>query len=497
MTLLSEVPCRSQTLELLVDGRWVASQSEEQQPVVNPATGRIICKVPFAMKEEVDMAVVSAQNAFQKWRSIPLTERVQYLFHMKNFLETHFEELARINTQNHGKTIAESRGDIRRAVDNVEAAIAVAYSLMKGEHLDEISQGIDEGTVKEPLGVFAIVCPFNFPIMIPFWFLPFALVVGDTVVVKPSEITPLPMACLTEMLQKEVKLPPGVINLVHGSRGTVESLVSHPLVKGVTFVGSTPVARYVYKLAGEHGKRAIVQGGAKNSIVVMQDANIPLAVESCVNSFFGNTGQRCLAGANLLVTNGIHSSMLESFAKRSAALKIGYGLDESTEMGPLVSRKSKEKVLNYIDRGVQEGAKLVLDGRATRVKGFEDGYFLGSAIFDEVTPEMSIAREEIFGPVASVLEVSNLDDAIDFINKSTNYGNAASIFTQNGSYAREFRRRVQAGNVGVNVGVAAPMAFFPFGGMRESFFGVLHGQMESVDFFTDRKVIISRWDYLK
>jgi len=494
LALLPEVPCKSGTLELLLGERWVASRSEEQLPVMNPATGRIVTRVPLAVKEEVDMAVVSAQNAFEKWKRIPLTERVQYIFRMKDFFETHFEELARINTQNHGKTIAESRGDIRRAVENVEAAIAVAYSLSKGEHLDEISQSIDEGTVKEPIGVFAIICPFNFPIMIPFWFLPYAIVLGNTVVVKPSEITPLPMAWLTEALQKEVKLPPGVINLVHGSKRTVESLVSHPLVKGVTFVGSTPVGRYVYKLAGEYGKRAIVQGGAKNSIVVMPDANLPLAVESCVNSFFGNTGQRCLAGANLLVADEVHRSMLESFRKRSAALRIGYGLDESTEMGPLVSKKSKEKVLNYIDRGLKEGAKLVLDGRATRVKGYEDGYFLGPVIFDDVAPEMSIAREEIFGPVASVLGVSNLDEAIDFVNNSTNYGNAASIFTQNGSYAREFRRRVQAGNIGVNVGVAAPMAFFPFGGMRESFFGVLHGQMESVNFFTDRKVIISRWE---
>ena len=460
---------------------------------MNPGTGREICKIPLTLKEEVDAAVTSSQNAFEKWKNVPLTERVQYLFRMKYLFEEHFEELARVNTQNHGKTIKESRGDIRRAIENIEAAIAAGYTLLKGQHLDQISPGIDEGTVKEPLGVFAIICPFNFPIMIPFWFIPYAIVAGSTVVVKPSEVTPVPMAFVAELIAKELNLPPGVLNLIHGSRETVESLIAHPLVKGVTFVGSTPVGRHVYKLAGEHGKRAIVQAGAKNSILVMPDANTPTAVESCISSLFGNTGQRCLAGANLVVTSGARQSLVEKLAKRARDLRLGYGLDENTEMGPMVSRGSKERVLKYVDKGVGEGASLVLDGRTAHVKGYEDGYYLAPTIFDDVHPDMTIAREEIFGPVATVIEASNLDEAIEFINKSTNYGNAASIFTSNGSNAREFRRRVQAGNIGINVGVAAPVAFFPFGGMRDSFFGVLHGQIESVDFFTDQKVIITRW----
>jgi malonate-semialdehyde dehydrogenase (acetylating)/methylmalonate-semialdehyde dehydrogenase len=493
MGVLSEVAYRPESLQLLIDGKWVRSASEESLPVVNPATGEAISRVPFALKEEVSEAVTSSQDAFEKWKNVPVSERVQYLFRIKQLLEVHLEELARINTQNHGKTIVESRGDVRRTIENVEAAIGAAYTLMKGEKLDQVADGVDEETVKEPLGVFAVICPFNFPLMVPFWFAPYAIVLGCTVIVKPSEITPLPMTYVAELLQREVKLPPGVLNLVHGSRGTSEALISHPLVKGVTFVGSTPVGRYVYRLAGEHGKRAIVQAGAKNAIVVMPDADLPHTIESCVSSFFGNTGQRCLAGANLIVTSAVHDSLLEKFASRAERIRLGYGLDESAEMGPLVSKKSKERVLQYIDKGTSEGADLILDGRRAHAPGYEDGFYLGATIFDDVNPDMTIAREEIFGPLASVMEVADLDEAIDRINKNSEFGNAASIFTSNGGYAREFRRRVQAGNIGINVGVAAPVGYFPFGGMRDSFFGVLHGQMESIDFFTDRKVIITRW----
>jgi len=484
MTLLSEVPYRPASLQLLINGQWIESKSVDSLPVMNPATGSQMSRVPFASREEVDSAVVSSHHAFEKWKEVPLSERVQYLFRMKYAFEDHFEELARVNTQNHGKTIVESRGDVRRTIENIEAAIAAAYTLSKGEQVDLVSEGIDEGTVKEPLGVFGVICPFNFPVMVPFWFVPFAIVLGCTVVVKPSEITPLPMTFAAELLQKEAKLPSGVLNVVHGSKETVEALISHPLIRGVTFVGSTTVGRHVYRLAGEYGKRAIVQAGAKNSIVVMPDADLAETVESCVSSFFGNTGQRCLAGANLMVAGDIHNDLLEKFTRRSEAIRLGYGLDEATEMGPLVSN---------VDKGESEGAKLVLDGRKTRVPGYENGYFLGATIFDEVDSDMAIAKDEIFGPVASVIQVTNLDEAIEFINKRTNYGNAASIFTGSGRHAREFRRRVQAGNIGINVGVAAPVAYFPFGGMRDSFLGVLHGQMDSVDFFTDRKVVITRW----
>lgn len=493
MGVLPEIAYSPSKLQLLIDGHFTQSRSEECLPVMNPATGRQISNVPMALKEEVDSAVVSSQSAFERWKNLTIPERVQHLYRMKHVFEEHFEELARVNTQNHGKTIIESRGDVRRTIENIEAAISAAYSLSKGEHLDQVADGIDEETVKEPLGVFAVVCPFNFPLMVPFWFIPYAIVLGCTVVVKPSEVTPLPMAFVAELLQKEVKLPAGVVNIIHGSKGAVEALISHRLVRGVTFVGSTNVGRYVYKLAGEYGKRAIVQAGAKNSIVVMPDADLLDTVESCVSSFFGNAGQRCLAGANLLVTGKIHEELLQKFARRSEAMKLGNGLDESTEMGPMVSKKAKERTLQYLETGGSEGARLVLDGRRVRVSGYENGYFLGATIFDGVDPTMTIAKEEIFGPVASIMQVSNLEEAIEVINKSTEYGNAASIFTRSGGFAREFRRKVQSGNIGINVGVAAPVAYFPFGGMRDSFLGVLHGQMESVDFFTDRKVVITRW----
>lgn len=491
--VLSEIQYKPETLGLLIDGRWVKSKSEALLSAMNPATGTRISTVPLALKEEVDEAVTSCHYAFEKWRDVPISDRVQYLFKMKSLFEVHFEDLARLSTQNHGKTIIESRGDVRRTIENIEAAIAAGYVLLKGDNMDQVARGVDEATFKEPLGVFAVLCPFNFPLMVPFWFIPFAIVLGCTVVVKPSELTPVPMTYAAELIQKELKLPPGILNVIHGSKDVVESLVSHPLVKGVTFVGSTSVGRYVYRLSGEYGKRAIVQAGAKNAIMVMPDADVPSAVESCVSSFFGNTGQRCLAGANLIVTRSAHETIVKKFSERSSKLRLGYGLDESIEMGPVVSKKAKERILEYVDKGLAEGARLALDGRTAKVDGFENGYFVKPTILDAVHPDMTTAKEEIFGPVASVLEVADLDEAIDLINKGTNYGNAASIFTTSGHDAREFRRRVQAGNIGVNVGVAAPIAYFPFGGMRDSFFGILHGQMDSVDFFTDRKVIISRW----
>lgn len=484
---------KSENLRLLISGKWYESKSQDLHPVFNPAEGRAIASVPFSTKEEVSQAVGAADDAFVSWSSLPITDRIQFLFRMKGVLELHAQELAILNTENHGKTLEESRGDVRRTIENVESAISIAYTLAKGTSLDQISPGIDEVMVKEPLGVFAIVCPFNFPVMIPFWFLPYALVLGDTVVVKPSEITPVPMQKVAALIQKEVGLPPGVLNLVHGGSQVVETLIGLRETKGVTFVGSTAVARRVYKLAGENGKRAIVNGGAKNSIVVMPDADLGQSIPSIVSSFFGNTGQRCLAGANLVVVAGDRGQLLDKFSKAASALRIGNGLSPGTEMGPLVTMSAKERVRVYVQKGIDEGGKLVIDGRNVQVEEFPDGFYLGSTILDDVSPAMSIAQDEVFGPLASVLHVETLDDALDVVNHGTNYGNMASIFTSSGRSAREFRRRANAGNIGINIGVAAPSAFFPFGGMRDSFFGVAHPQADTVDFFTDRKVILSRW----
>jgi len=489
--VLDEVQSNYGKLKIYIDGNFVDSKTDTWGKVYNPAKDETIAEVPFSTKDEVREAIQSAQEAFEKWREVPITTRIQYLFALKNKLEENAENIARIITQNHGKTIQDARGDMRRTIENVEAAISVAYTLYKGEHLDQVSQDIDESVIREPLGVFGIITPFNFPSMVPFWFLPFAIVLGDTVVIKPSEITPVPMDFITKIIQN-IGLPNGVINVVHGAKDVVDEFLSNKLVQGVTFVGSTKVGKYVYENSAKNGKRSIVQAGAKNFIVVMPDADLNKAIPSTVSAFFGNAGQRCLAAANLVAVGNIYDEVKRKFVEASKQLQLGYGLDESVDMGPVVTKDAKKRILGYIEKGVEEGAKLLLDGRNVVVPEYPNGYFIGPTIFDEVTPEMTIARDEIFGPVASIIHAKSLDEAIDMINKSE-YGNASSIFTSSGYYARKFRMEVNAGNIGINVGVAAPMAFFPFGGRKNSFFGVLHGQIDSVDFFTDRKVVITRW----
>src|SRR5579864_2276317 len=338
----------SSTLKLLVNGEWRESKSGEMHPSYNPSTGEVLANVPYVSKEEVNESVVAAQQAFPRWSNLPITERVKYLFKMKEAFDRHYEELAQINSENHGKTIVESRGDVRRAIDNIESAISVAYTLSKGQTQDQIANDIDETVVKEPLGVFGIICPFNFPLMIPFWFIPYAIVLGDTLVVKPSEVTPVPMDLATKIIQDEVKLPPGVLNIIHGGRESSEALISHEDVQGVAFVGSTPVAKQVYKLAGEHGKRALVNGGAKNPIVVMPDADLDVTIPGVVSSFFGNAGQRCLAGANLVTVGNTHDKVLSKFKTASSQLKIGEAMDEKTDMGPVVTRTAKERISSNI-----------------------------------------------------------------------------------------------------------------------------------------------------
>ena len=480
-------------LKLLIDGNWVESGSSELGAVYDPGKGARISNVPFALPEEADQAVESAQRAFEKWREVSILERVKVLYKVKDSLERHMEELVMLNTQNHGKTLEESQGELSRCIENLDVAIAVAYTLAKGDALDQIAEGIDVSMSKEPLGVFSIVCPFNFPLMVAFWFLPYALVLGDTVVIKPSELTPLPMQRLVELIQEEARLPRGVLNVVHGGKQVVERLIAHRDLKGVTFVGSTPVARQIYRLAGEHGKRAIANGGAKNSVLVMPDADLDGSMSNLVSSFFGNTGQRCLAGANLIPVGSVHDMLLAKFTKTALSLKVGYGLDPGVEMGPLVTDKARTRVSGYVESGISEGAKAISDGRTLKVLDYPDGFYLGPTVLDGVTPEMRVAREEVFGPIASVMSSESLDQAIEMINRSTNFGNMACIYTSSGRSAREFRRRVDAGNIGVNIGVAAPSAYYPFGGRRDSFYGVLHAQIDTVEFFTDKKITISRW----
>lgn len=473
-----------------INGEWVASTSEDIMVNTDPASGEALSR-----PEEVNEAVKAAHEAFEEWRRTPAVTRARYLFELKELLEENFEELSEVQTREHGKTIDESRGETRRGIENVEVAAGIP-SLMMGESLQDIASGIDTRLVREPLGVFSCIAPYNFPFMIPLWFMPYAIATGNTFIVKASEYVPNSQTRLFELID-EVDFPPGVVNLVHGSKEVANGLIEHPDVRGITFVGSSPVAKHIYRRCGEVGKRVIAQGGAKNFLVVMPDADLKQTIAAFMTSFFGNAGQRCLAGANALVVGkdeNLYQEFVTEFKKAAGSVTLGHGLDDTTQMGPLQAEFRKKNVLGYIEKGLEEGADLVLDGRNPEVaEGTSDACFLAPSIFDKVKPGMTIAREEIFGPVASLLRADDLDQAIEMVNNLP-YGNAASIFTSSGKTAREFGYRVQTGNVGINIGIAAPMAFFPFSGMKDSFFGILHGQgKDAVRFFTESKVVIERW----
>ncbi len=479
------------TLNNYIGGEWVASQSDESLDVHNPATGAVIAQVPLATVAEVNQAVTAAKDAFPEWRETPPVARARYMFRLKTLMEEHFEDLSQIIVKEHGKIVDEARGEIRRTIENVEAAAGIP-SLMMGYSAEDIAVGIDEDCVLQPVGVFCCVAPFNFPSMVPFWFLPYAVACGNTYIVKPSEVCPLSQNRLFDLLD-EVDFPPGVVNLVNGDKRAVDALLTHPDVAGVSFVGSTPVAKHIYATAAAHGKRAQCQAGAKNCLVVMPDAVLDRTVPNVLTSAFGTAGQRCLSGALVLAVGEVYEPLKAQLVAAASRIKVGDGLDETVQMGPVVSRKSLARILGYIEKGLAEGAELILDGRGIQVAGYPDGYFLGPTIFDTVQPKMVIAREEIFGPVLGIIPVADLDEAISIINDLP-YGNAASLFTSSGKSTREFKYRVNCGNIGINIGIAAPIATFPFSGMKDSFFGDLHGQgRDAIAFFTERKVVITRW----
>jgi malonate-semialdehyde dehydrogenase (acetylating)/methylmalonate-semialdehyde dehydrogenase len=496
MGVLEEPIKEVKIIKNYINGEWVKSKSNVIIDVVNPASMKKIGEVPRSNEEDINMAVEAAKEAFPSWRRTTPLARSRYLFRLRDLLEENFEEISRIGVIEHGKTIDESRGETRRGIENVEVATGIP-SLMMGYNLEDIARGIDEYAIKIPLGVFACVAPFNFPWMVPLWFIPYAVATGNTYVMKPSSEVPFSMTKLFELMD-EVDFPPGVVNMVHGGREVVQAIVKHPDIEGVSFVGSTPVGKNViYKEASAHGKRVQAQCGAKNFFVVMPDANIDLTVASAMTSFYGNTGQRCLSGANLLIVgedDDFYTRFMRRIIEAVKSIRIGYGLDESVQMGPLRSPDKKQSVLRYIETGIKEGAKLILDGRKFEVLGdYPEDCFLGPSIFKNVTLDMTIASEEIFGPVMSVLRPQTLEKAIEMINDCP-FGNAAMIFTSKGGDARHFQYEVNGGNIGVNIGIAAPMAFFPFSGMKESFFGDLHGQgRDAVNFFTETKVVIQRW----
>jgi malonate-semialdehyde dehydrogenase (acetylating)/methylmalonate-semialdehyde dehydrogenase len=480
------------TLRNFVDGEWVEPETDRYLDVTNPATGEVIGRVPLSAKEDMDAAIKAADDAWWDWRSTPPIVRARFMFKIKELLEKHFEDVSRVATQEHGKTIDEARGETRRAIENIETAAGIPTMMMGYNLEDGAAKNIDETAIRQPMGVFGHVAPFNFPGMVPYWFWPYALATGNTFVLKPSEQTPITLQRTFEILE-EADLPPGVLNLVNGDKVAVDALLDSPQVKGVTFVGSTPVGKYIYRRCGETGKRCIAQAGAKNFLTVMPDAEIDRAMPNMMASFFGNSGQRCLAGANLLSVSEVHDELRDKFLAAASKLKVGPGLDESVQMGPVISGKSLDRIHAYIEGALKQGARLILDGRDVVVPGFEGGYWIGPTILDECTPDMTHCQEEIFGPVASIIRVKDLEEAIKLTNASP-FANSASLYTQSGRAARTFCYKVTAGNIGINLGIPAPMAYFPFAGAKDSFFGTMHGQgSDAVQFFTDSKVVITRW----
>ncbi|MGC9153535.1 MAG: aldehyde dehydrogenase family protein [Vulcanisaeta sp.] len=479
-------------LRNFISGKWVDGHPIGYAQLYDPGVGDVIGEVPLGGKEDVDEAVEAAYEAFKTWSRMPVPDRLQYLFRLKWVMEEFKEDFARVNTLNHGKPINDSRGDLRRSIENVEAAIAVLLSLSKGEYQREIARDIDEIMMREPLGVFSIITPYNFPIMIPFWFIPYAVALGNTVVVKVSPVTPIPMTYVMEKIAEV--FPPGVVNLVHLDNSVVEYLVTHPLVEGTAFVGTSAIALKLYEASARAGKRYLGGGSAANYAVVMPDANLDRTVETLIHSKYGNSGQRCLAIQNIVIVgdDDFYNRFKNAFVERARRLRIGYGLDESVEMGPMTTDQYRRNVISKVENAINDGAKVVLDGRDYRVSDYPRGFYLGPTVLEGVTPDMSIVREEIFGPVANLMRAKNLDEVIEWINRGK-YHHSAAIFTQNGAWARQFVNNVDVGNVGVNIGIAAPVGWFPFGGRKISGLGSHHPQIDVVDFFTDRKIAIVRW----
>jgi len=472
-------------------GAWHRGSLPDMTEVFNPATGETLAHVPMAGPAEVDAAVRAAVAAFPEWRRTPPQNRIQYLFRFRRLLEKHADEIARLTTQENGKTLAESRAELARGIENVEVACGIP-TMMQGYNLEDVASGIDEIMIRQPLGVTAAITPFNFPAMIPLWFLPYAIACGNTFVLKPSERVPLTARRLVELLH-ETGIPKGVVNMVVGGKPAVDALVHHPNVRAISFVGSTPVAKYVYAEGSAHGKRVQCQGGARNFVVIMPDADLEMAAKVVSDSAFGCAGQRCLAVASTITVGGATKPFTTAITDLAASIRVGNGLDEAIQMGPVISPASKLRIEALIDKGIGQGAKPVLDGRNAILEHYPRGSFLKPTILSGVHSTSQLAKTEIFGPVLTLGDARDLDEAIAILSNSA-YGNQASIFTSSGKHARQFRYEAPAGNIGVNIGIAAPMAYFPFSGWRDSFLGVLHGQgRDGVDFYTEKKVVVERW----
>jgi len=474
-----------------VNGQWVDSHAGEWQDVLNPATGEVLARAPLSDAYEVTRAIEAAAAAYPEWRRTPAEDRIQPLFKLKMLLEEHIEEFGRIITQENGKTFAEAKAEMRRAIENVEVACGIPI-MMQGYNLEDVARGIDEIMFRQPLGVVAAITPFNFPGMIPFWFLPYAIACGNTLIVKPSERVPLTMKFAFELLEK-TGISKGVVNLVNGGKIAVDTLLDHPAVRAISFVGSTPVAKYIYARAGANGKRAQCQGGAKNHVIVLPDADMQMATQIISDSAFGCAGQRCLAVSVAVTIGEAQKRFRDSITEAAANLRVGGGLDEGVQMGPVITRQSKDRIQSLIGVGVKDGAKVVLDGRDPKIAKYDAGNFVKPTVLDGVPVSSELTHTEIFGPVLSLVHANDLNEAMDFLARSP-FGNQASLFTSSGSAARRFRYEAPAGNIGINIGVAAPMAYFPFSGWKDSFFGIMHGQgRDAIEFYTEKKVVVERW----
>ena len=481
----------NQKIVNFVNGQWTDVKSADAIQVINPAYGTPFAEVVMTPQDVVAQAVEAGHLAYQEWRYVPATDRIQHLFKFKMLLEQHLDELAKIITTECGKTYKESVGELRRGIENVEMAIGMP-TLMQGYNNEDIARGIDEHMFRQPLGVVTAITPFNFPAMIPLWFLPYAVATGNTFILKPSEKVPATTAKLFELIEQS-GFPAGVVQLINGGKETVDALLDHAMVKAVSFVGSTPVAKYIYGRATANGKRAQCQGGAKNPIIVMPDADMDTTTHIVADSAFGCAGQRCLATSTVITVGAAQQVFTDQIVDAAMSRRVGYGLDDDVQMGPVITPESRTRIEGFIRQAEMENINVLVDGRGKSVAGFAEGYWIAPTVLDNVPAQSDLATTEIFGPVLSLMHVDTVDQAIALVN-ARNFGNMACIFTNSGSVARKFRNQADAGNIGVNIGVAAPMAFFPFSGWNDSFFGDLHAQgRHGVEFYTQTKVVVERW----
>ena len=474
-----------------INGERTTADAERTGPVFNPATGQQTGEVSFATEHDVDLAVRTARNAFETWRDVSLTRRQNIMFAFRELVATRRMDLARALSAEHGKTIDDALGEVQRGLEVIDFACNIAH-LLKGDFSEQVSRGVDTYTIRQPLGVVAGITPFNFPTMVPMWMYPIAIACGNTFVLKPSEKDPSTSLMVAEMLA-EAGLPDGVFNVVHGDKVAVDALLTHPDVQAISFVGSTPIASYIYETGTAHGKRVQALGGAKNHMIVLPDADMDLAADAAVSAGFGSAGERCMAISVVVTVGDAADQLMPEVEVRLAELKVAPGDAEGAQMGPLVTQQHLERVLSYVDAGEKEGATIVADGRGFSVAGHEDGFFMGPTLFDNVSPDMSIYRDEIFGPVLSTVRTEHYEDAIKLINDNQ-YGNGTAVFTNDGGAARKFQNEIQVGMVGVNVPIPVPLSFYSFGGWKDSIFGshAIYGP-EGVHFYTRQKVIISRW----